>query len=198
MRTRSAKTPIRRPRQRRARDTVDVILRATAHILSREGADHLTTNRVAEKAGVSIGSVYQYFPDKTALIDEVRRRYDEAFRDRMIGLVGTIGELPLRDAVARCVRALIALHAEDPGLHNAVSAAGIGDAERRFFHHLAASWLDARRDEVRRPNRSLAAATALDVAESLIHGVALRAPEQLGDDAFAAEVTDLLVRYLAR
>jgi AcrR family transcriptional regulator len=198
MRARRAKTRVRRPRQSRARDTVDVILRATTHILSREGTDRLTTNRIAEKAGVSIGSVYQYFPNKVALIDEVRRRYDEAFRERMIGLVGTLGELPLRDAVARCVRALITLHAEDPGLHNAVSAAGIGDAERRLFHQLAASWLDARRQEVRRPNRALAAATALDAAESLIHGVALRAPEQLARDDFAAEVTDLLVRYLAK
>ena len=114
----------------------DVILRATAQILSREGLARLTTNRVAEKAGVSIGSLYQYFPN------------------------------------------------EDP--------------ERRLLQQVAASWLEARRDEIRRPDRVLAAAIALDTAEALIHGVALRSPERLADDEFAAEVTDLLVRYLAK
>jgi hypothetical protein len=47
-------------------------------------------------------------------------------------------------------------------------------------------------------NVLIAAAVALDVAESLVHGVAVRAPERLADDEFAAEVTDVLVRYLAR
>jgi hypothetical protein len=67
-----------------------------------------------------------------------------------------------------------------------------------LLHQLVATWLEVRRDDVRRPDRDLAAALALDAAESLIHGVALRSPERLGDQAFADEVTDLLVRYLAR
>jgi len=188
----------RRPLQRRARETVDVILRATTQILRSEGRTRVTTNRVAERAGVSIGSLYQYFPNKDALVAEVRRRYDEAFRERLIGLVGTVAALPLEQAVKHCVQALIAIHAEDPGLHNAVSAAGIDDPERRLLHQVAASWLEARRDEIRRPNRALAAAVALDAAEALIHGVALRSPERLADDEFAVEVTDLLVRYLAK
>ncbi|MCW5893453.1 MAG: TetR/AcrR family transcriptional regulator [bacterium] len=188
----------RRPHQRRARETVEVILRATAHILSRDGLGGLTTNRVAEKAGVSIGSLYQYFPDKEALVAEVRRRYDDAFRERMLALVGEAVTLPLAATIARGVRTLIALHAEDPGLHNAVSAGGLAETERRLLHQVAAGWLEAHRDEVRRPDRALAAAVALDVAEGIVHGVALRDPDRLARDDFAAEVIDLLVRYLVR
>ena len=188
----------RRPQQRRAQDTVEVIVRATAQILRREGSEHLTTNQVAERAGVSIGSLYQYFPNKEALVAEVRRRYEESVRERLIALAGMIATRPLSEAIGECVRALIAVHREDIGLHNAISAAGIGDAERRLFHQLTASWLEARRDEVRRPDRVLAAALAIDAGETLVHGVALRSPERLADDAFADEVTDLLVRYLAR
>jgi AcrR family transcriptional regulator len=198
MTLRSRKPRKRRPVQQRSQDTVEIIVRATAHILSREGPAHLTTNRVAEKAGVSIGSLYQYFPNKQALVDEVRRRYGEMFRERLLTLAGTLGDLSLHDAVERTVRALVAIHAEDTGLHNAVSAAGLDDTERRLLHQVAASWLESRRDEVRRPNRALAAVVALDVAEALVHGVALRNPEQLADDAFTSEVTDLLVRYLAK
>ncbi len=195
---RSRKPRQRRPHQRRSLDTVEAIVRATAHILSREGPAHLTTNRVAEKAGVSIGSLYQYFPNKEALVGEVRRRYGEMFRERLLALAGSVRELSLRDAVERTVRALVAIHAEDTGLHNAVSAAGMDDTERRLLHQVAVSWLEARRDEVRRPDRALAAAVALDVAEALVHGVALRNPERLADDEFTGEVTDLLVRYLAK
>jgi len=140
----------------------------------------------------------QYFANKEALVAEVRRRYEDTFRERMLILTEAVATRPLAEAIAECVRALIAVHREDVGLHNAVSAAGVGDAERRLFHQLAAGWLEARRDEVRRPDRTLAAAIALDVAEALVHGVAHRTPERLDDEAFAAEVTDLLVRYLAR
>lgn len=198
MPTRRRKPGSRRPVQRRAHDTVEIILRATAQILRRDGLDRVTTNGVADEAGVSIGSLYQYFGNKEALVAEVRRRYGQAFRERLVALIGVVGPLPLKEAVERCVRALIAIHADDPGLHNAISSAGMDDAERPLFHQIVASWLEARRDEIRRPNRTLAAAVALDVAEALVHGVALRSPDRLADEEFGAEVTDLLVRYLAR
>lgn len=55
-------------RQARAQETVEAILGAAAHILKRDGASGLTTNRIAEAAGVSVGSLYQYFPNKEAII----------------------------------------------------------------------------------------------------------------------------------
>jgi AcrR family transcriptional regulator len=59
-------TPRKLPQQDRSKVTVDAILTATAHILTQEGYDRTTTNRIAELAGVSIGSLYQYFPSKEA------------------------------------------------------------------------------------------------------------------------------------
>lgn len=60
--------PRKRPRQARSADTVAVIVEGAARILEAEGLAGFTTNRVAERAGVSIGSLYQYFPSKAALI----------------------------------------------------------------------------------------------------------------------------------
>ena len=65
------------PRQSRSRVTVEAILDAGARILSDEGWAAFTTNRVAEVAGVSIGSLYQYFPDKLSLVDAIRSRHLE-------------------------------------------------------------------------------------------------------------------------
>ena len=58
----------RRPKQARSRATLDAILEAASQILERDGAAGFNTNVVAERAGVSIGTLYQYFPDKTAIL----------------------------------------------------------------------------------------------------------------------------------
>ncbi|MET4165651.1 MULTISPECIES: TetR/AcrR family transcriptional regulator [Gordonia] len=64
----------KRPRQQRSSFTVETILEATTQLLDTEGAE-VTTNRIAEKAGVSVGSIYQYFGDKQAIFDELARRH---------------------------------------------------------------------------------------------------------------------------
>ena len=70
------KSPRRRaPTQRRAHQTVQVVLDAVARVLKRRGALGLTTNRIAEAAGVSIGSLYQYFGDKREILRALRDRH---------------------------------------------------------------------------------------------------------------------------
>jgi len=64
----------RSPKQARSRATWEAIVEAAAQILERRGADGLTTNDVAERAGVSIGTLYQYFPDKQAILVAAARR----------------------------------------------------------------------------------------------------------------------------
>ena len=56
------------PQQARSTDLVAAILQAAVHVLAKEGAHRFTTARVAERAGVSVGSVYQYFPNKAAIL----------------------------------------------------------------------------------------------------------------------------------
>src|SRR5260370_7157241 len=68
-------SPRKSPRQERSRATVEAILEAATDILIRQGAGRLTTNRIAERAGVNIASLYQYFPGKQAIIAELRRRH---------------------------------------------------------------------------------------------------------------------------
>jgi AcrR family transcriptional regulator len=65
--------PRKTPRQARARATLDAILEAAARILVNEGYDRLNTNRIAEIAGVSVGTLYQYFPTKEAILTEIIR-----------------------------------------------------------------------------------------------------------------------------
>lgn len=66
------------PKQSRGKATVEAILQAATYILIERGWDALTTNSVAERAGVNIASLYQYFPNKEALIVELHRRYSDS------------------------------------------------------------------------------------------------------------------------
>lgn len=66
--------PRKKPKQARARVTVDAILEGAARILVDEGLAKLNTNLVAEVAGVSIGTLYQYFPTKEAILTEIIRQ----------------------------------------------------------------------------------------------------------------------------
>ena len=68
-------TPRKRPRQQRSQATWAAILDAATQLFQRLGYAGTTTNRVAELAGVSIGSLYQYFPDKDALLLALAERH---------------------------------------------------------------------------------------------------------------------------
>lgn len=78
-----AATPRRRPKQARAQATREAIFQATAQILESEGEARLTTNRIAEVAGVSIGSLYQYFADKQAILVAMAEAENEKVRARL-------------------------------------------------------------------------------------------------------------------
>jgi AcrR family transcriptional regulator len=113
--------PRKAPSQRRSTDTVEAILGAAARILVSRGWAGLTTNHVAKRAGVSIGTLYEYFPGKEALATAlVERHIDEAERvltERSTNLA-TLGRAPSIEELARTlVRAMLELHEQAPRLH---------------------------------------------------------------------------------
>ena len=89
-------SPRKRPRQTRAVATVEAILEAAAHILEAGGLAAFNTNAIAEKAGVSIGSLYQYFPTKEAILARmIRLRRQRLLDDVRAGQIGQIHVAPL-------------------------------------------------------------------------------------------------------
>jgi AcrR family transcriptional regulator len=97
---------VRTPQTARAQATHDALLQATARILLREGLDAVTTNRVAEVAGVSIGSLYQYFPDKQSLLDTLALGLVERRLDRIRGALLSSGGLEPEVLLSRVVDSL--------------------------------------------------------------------------------------------
>src|SRR5262249_31087629 len=120
-----ARRPLTNPRkhasQDRSRATVDALIEATARILVREGFDKASTNRIAEKAGVSVGSLYQYFPGKEALVAAVMERHSQELMQVGRRVLAEVAALPLEQAVRKLVAAAIEAHRIDPKLHRVLA-----------------------------------------------------------------------------
>ena len=100
--------PARRiPRQQRASETVAAILEGAAQVLEAGGLAAFTTNAVAERAGVSIGTLYQYFADKDALMQAIAERELKATFARIAATLSDESAIPREDRVRGVVRAVI-------------------------------------------------------------------------------------------
>lgn len=117
------KAIVRKPKQGRSKATVAAILEAGARILAERGWAGFNTNVIAERAGVSIGSLYEYFPNKQALIDEIAANHiaqgEALLLSAATGMIGSDDPAVLVDAL---VQGLVDLHRDDPRLHRALSS----------------------------------------------------------------------------
>lgn len=195
--------PRKLPRQKRSQETVDAILAATAHILSRQGLEKATTNAVARRAGVSIGSLYQYFPDKEALVRALNERHTREILDLLRARFDEIREAPIPEAVEAIVRAMVEVHRHDPSLHRVlvqVTPAVGGREETRRLETAAAGMLvaffQARAAELRPLDFELSAFLLVQSVEALTHAAVLEHPDLLKEDRFVQETTRMIVGYL--
>jgi len=203
MTPRPRKSPARRqPTQRRARHTVDAILDAVIRVLKREGVHAVTTNRIAEVAGVSIGSVYQYFPDKHAIFTALHQRHIEEI-DRMIASrLLEHSQSSLDELMRAMVEGMVEAHTSDPELYELLLSEipHRTDGTQEFAVRLHGAFrlaLAARAHELKKNrdvNRMVFVVTHM--VESLAHGAVLRRPPGLSLTAAKEEAVLAVLAYL--
>jgi AcrR family transcriptional regulator len=203
MNAKGKKTAVRRrPRQRRARQTVEAVLDAVARVLKREGVKAITTNRIAEVAGVSIGSVYQYFPDKRAIFIALHQRHIEQI-DRLVETTLVENARSSLDQLIRAmVEAMVDAHSPDPALYELLltevphRAEGTRDFSVRL-HGAFRLAIAARAHELRK-GRDLDKLVFIvtHMVESLSHGIVLRRPTALSLAEAKEEVVRAVLAYL--
>jgi len=195
--------PRKVPRQDRSRATVDAILEAAARVLVKEGFERTTTNRVALAAGVSVGSLYQYFPSKEALVAALIERHNQEMQMAVLAELHRVRTLPLEQAARAMVELCVQAHAVEPELHRVLMEqvprhgrlAKLGEFELRI-QDLIVTYLEEHRAQLRVADLKLAAFLAAASVEAMTHGVVLYHPERLRDPAFLDEATAMVVRYL--
>lgn len=191
------------PTQARARVTVDAILQAGARILTREGYDALTTNRIAEAAGISIGSFYQYFADKESVIAALSKRHLDDLEATFDQAEVLVGATSLADIVRALIDANIAAHLVDPLLHGALSDAlppqGKEDWRVTFdtrtkkrVHAL----LSAYARDLRVKNLDLATFIVMRSVEACVHDAYKHRRDDMLSGRLAEEVSALVLNYL--
>lgn len=205
-----ARRPRTKPRktasQARSRATVDALVEATARILVEEGFDKASTNRIAERAGVSIGSLYQYFPGKEALVAAVMDRHQQQILQTVRGRLAGVFEQPLARAMRTLVTLAVEAHRVDPALHRVLAeqTPRVGElAARAAFdpanYTLFKACLQRYRDELVVTDLELASFVCVTAIEALSHNAVLHHPGMLQDEAMEALIdacTRLLVGYL--
>ena len=192
----------KQPKQARSTGLVAAILQAAVQVLAREGAHRFTTARVAEAAGVSVGSVYQYFPNKAAILFRLQSDEWRETGGLLRGLLEDTRRPPLvrlRDAVhafvlSECEEAAMrtALADAAPLYRDAPEAAAVDDAMRATFDAFVAELL---------PHVPAAArALASDLVQATLFAVGEHASEQqmraASVEAFGDAVADMLCGYL--
>ena len=202
---RTRTVPRKMPKQQRSKETVDVILAATARVLVKEGFDRASTNRIAEAAGVSIGSLYQYFPSKEALVAALVERHIESMSAALQAEMAAVADSPLDVALRRMVTLMMQAHSIEPELHRVLNEQvprvgrlhRVHEVEERM-QKLGRAYFERRRSELGPTDLDTAAFIVVQTIEALTHAAMTHQESAPPHAALVDEMTNLLVRYLQK
>jgi AcrR family transcriptional regulator len=192
----------RQPQQRRAEQTVEAVLDAVVRILRRGNARAITTNHIAATAGVSIGSLYQYFPDKGAIFIALHERHLQQIDQLIHSTLVEHASAPLDELIRALVDTMVEAHATDPEFFKRLQmeVPHRAGATRDFavrLHGVFRLAIAVRAHELKR-GRDLDTTVFVvtHMVESLCHGAVLRRPAGLSLASAKKEITKAVLAYL--
>jgi len=202
----------KKPHQQRARVTVDIIIQAATKLIRESNDGNFNTNRLAEVAGVSIGTVYQYYEDKQAIVADICRRLIEEELSEIDGVrvrAREMADQSLEQAIAYLIDRMLKvnLHLYDLLREHYLRVywevdffkiAVEDDPDRRYPEEWLLEVLEKYKPNLSVDDLQLAAELANSAIEGAIFVELLRRPEQVFEQAFKNELIHLAMRYLKR
>ena len=195
--------PRKKPQQARAQQTVNAILEATIQVLEREGPEAATTTRIAEVAGVSVGTLYQYFSHRDAIFDALQEREFSKALEMTQAILNEGNQFSSpRQVVEQCVKGMLSLHTGHPGVHRVLAMEGLRTTKADRLQSFDMRVIGIVRHflsvtgSVRRKNVDAAAFVAFQCVRAVLLARLLEPSPGLNDDTMVEELVDLLMRYL--
>jgi len=199
--------PRKSPVQERSRFTVEQIVQAATQIFAERGYAGATTNHIAERAGVSIGSLYQYFPNKEAILVTLAKRHVEIAGSMLLRLMAGLNlpETDLTELLRLFIRSTLELHTGNPRLHSVILSEAVWSAEAleevheledEFIDRLALT-LDTHR-QVSVKNSRHAAYILVHSIKNLAHEFVIHPPAGMSQEEFVEEMVEFVGGYLKR
>lgn len=195
--------PRKKPSQARARRTVDLLLEAAAQILAGRGEDALTTNHIAERAGFSIGTLYQYFPNREAILDALIERERESSNTHVRGALAQLERGGIEETVRKIVGILINSFTQHGRMRKrfALSIIRLSMARggKTRIDHIASSIVEAWRNSGVQANRNLNASEAFVLTRAvlgILRAAVLEESSLLKTPAFEEAVVRLILGFL--
>jgi len=192
----------RKPKQARSADLLQAILQAAIQVLAKEGAHRFTTTRVAERAGVSVGSVYQYFPNKASILFRLQSDEWRQTTELMRGILGD-AQRPALERLRMLTHAFIRSECEEADVRTA-----LGDAAPFYRDAPEAQEVRAAGDESVRVFMTQALPAASDATREMAGELIVRTLSTVGKDfsesprtaaeieAWADSLADMLCAYI--
>ena len=193
----------KKPTQARARATCDAILEASAQLLETHGYAGVTTNSIAERAGVSIGSVYEYFPNKDAIFAALKARLDRETFDSVLEQLTVLDSKKPEEFLRALLKARIRAALEQPRLeallHDEIPAsvfAAQSEASMKEFDRTMRAFVARHIDDIRIEDIDVAIGLGTTIVELTVRHFAARDPESLGDPKMVDALTDMMIRWI--
>lgn len=186
----------REPKQQRSQRTVEDVLEAVQLVVKRHGTQAITTNRIAEAAGISVGSLYQYFPDKRAIFAALHDQHVDDVRQVMEQTMAACVSAPLEEFARQLVQGLVQAHVKVADLHEVVSTAVPASTQgfKTALHHTFGRVLSCvEEDRYSRDETERLLFVLPRLVESLVHGAVYEASALSRDAARNEAIRTVLV-----
>lgn len=194
------------PKQARSQETVENIYQATTHILENVGPEKLSTNKIAERAGISIGSLYQYFPTKESIISAMIERYMskqvEIIESKLRGIDN---KKTLEQTIEILIEATIASKRNEGQLTRILAQKILGfgkisllQKQDAYLHKIFSQHLDRFKKEIRLENIDFTLYVIIEVVKIVPISLLFQSHYKLSDPMIKNELVLLVLRYLKK
>ncbi len=196
-------TPRKEPTQERSRSTVETILTAAAQILEGIGFDSATTNRIAERAGISIGSLYQYFPNKESLANALVEKFVRNHAEKVEKLLVSMAKKPADEMISEIITEVVSMYFSNLKMLRILAALipkinmipSVLETRRRIVQSISKE-LQARASEIDCKDIDFAAFLIVNSIMGVIQVILYDSSREVDQMELSKELTKMARRYL--